>query len=154
MNLCPRDLAEMTGGQLRLASMPPRDGDLASIGRLVLSAEGASAGDVYWCLSRSACNVELAYLRGALGVVAAGASVEPWPGRFSVQVDNSLAALARLIERISAIQKQSLAQASELKVLQLCAEERVDIYPPTCGQSANSHAAKSHAARRCRRQAA
>lgn len=149
MNLCLYDLAELTVGELRLAAMPPCDGELTPIRRIVLSAEAASAGAVFWCFDRSACNVELAFLRGSLGVVAAGGPIEPWPGRFSLQVDDPVAALRRLVEGLSAARKQSFEVRRELKVLQLCAAGVADISPPTCGQSA-----KGHLARRCRRQAA
>lgn len=149
MNLCLDDLAALTGGVLRLAAMPPRDGDLAVVQRIVLSVEDVSSGDVFWCLGRHRCETELAFLRGALGVVAAGAAIEPWPGRFSLQIDDPVRRLKRLVDGLAASGDQSFDQSSELKVLQLCAAGGVDIYPPTCGQSA-----KGHLARRCRRQAA
>ena len=128
--------------------MPPRDGELALVRRIVLSAEAASAGDVFWCVARHCGNIELAYLRGALGVVVAGPATEPWPGRFSLQVADSVEALSRLIESI-ATDEQSFVGPPELKVLQLCAARVADISPPTCGRSANGRAE-----RRCRRQAA
>jgi hypothetical protein len=149
MNLSLHDLAELTGGELRLAATPPRDGELTLVKRFVLTAETAGAEDVFWCLARHACNVELAFLRGALGVVSAGRAIEPWPGRFSLQVDDSVEALRRLVAGLSVGWEQSFNDPPELKVLQLCAAGGVDIYAPTCGQSA-----KGHWARRCRRQAA
>lgn len=150
MTLCIADLAAITRGQLRLASMPPRDGELAKVRRLVLSAEDVCPGDVFWCLRRHAGNIELAFLRGALGTVAAGKSFEPWPGRFSLVVDDPEKCLERVARRwVATIREQSFVNRSELKVLQLCGPSRVDIYPPTCGRSA-----KGQRARRCRRQAA
>jgi hypothetical protein len=148
MDLCLDDLARLTGGELRLAAMPPRDGGLARVRRIVLSAEAVSAGDLFWCLARQGCNIELAFLRGALGVIAAGQPIEPWPGRFSLLVDDPVAGMKRLIEGLAA-GRQFFDNSSELKVLQLCAAGGADIYPPACGQSA-----KGHSARRCRRQAA
>jgi len=149
MNLCPFDLAQLTGGELCLAAMPPRDGELTPIQRIVLSAEAAGPGTVFWCLDRQSYDVELAFLRGVLGVVVAGSPIEPWPGRFSLQVDDSVAALRELIDGLLARGEQSFEEPSELKVLQLCAVGVADISPPTCGQ-----AGKGHAGRRCRRQAA
>jgi hypothetical protein len=163
MHLCLQDLAEFTGGELSLARMPPRDGELSMVRRLVLRAEDAGEGDVYWCLRRGECSAELAYFRGALGVVAEQ-GVEPWPGRFSLVVDDPVAALARLVEAV--IRRESVEQwqayravwegeeetssnQPELKVLQLCAGFRVDIYSPTCGRGANEPNE-----RRCRRRAA
>ena len=149
MNLCLFDLARLTGGALRLAAMPPRDGELTWIRRIVLSAEAASPGTVFWCFDRQGCDIELAFLRGALGVVAGGSPIEPWPGRFSLQVNDSVASLRELIEGLLTRDEQSCEEPSELKVLQLCAAGVADISPPTCGRSA-----KGHAVRRCRRQAA
>src|SRR5687767_4695844 len=98
MILCLQDLVELTGGELRLAAMPPRDGELTQVRRIVLSAENANAGDVFWCLTRHAGEIELAFLNGALGIVAAGPSVEPWPGRFSLQIHDPIGGLGRLID--------------------------------------------------------
>ncbi len=149
MILCVYDLVELTGGELRLADMPPRDGELAQVCRIVLSAQAVAPGDLYWCLGRHAGEIELAYLRGALGVVAAGPPVEPWPGRFSLQIDDPVGCLSRAIESLLAHYEQSFDSGPELKVLQLCAAGGVDISPPTCGQSA-----KGNLPGRCRRQAA
>jgi hypothetical protein len=163
MRLCLQELAELTGGELRFARMPPRAGELSIVRRMVLDAEDAGEGDVYWRLGRGECSAELAYFRGALGVVTEQA-VEPWPGRFSLQVDDPVAALERLVElvirRESAekcvvlsgaweTEKETSSQQPELKVLQLCAGFRVDIYSPTCGRGANER--EVH---RCRRRAA
>jgi hypothetical protein len=164
MQLCLRDLAELTGGELRLAAMPPRDGEFSIVRQLVLSAELAGEGDVYWCLGRRDCAAELAFLRGALGVVTADWRIEPWPGRFCLLVDDSIEALKRLVDTLSHCKlgmnwrplagafpanQESVGEPPELKGLQLCAGWGVDIYSPTCGQSANEHTV-----RRCRRRAA
>jgi len=164
MQLCLRDLAALTGGELRLAAMPPRDGEFSIVRQLVLSAELSGEGDVYWCLGRRDCAVELAFLRGALGVVVADRRIEPWPGRFCLLVDDPIAALERLVESVTQREsrvdcwsaaailpanEESGRELPELKGLQLCAGWGVDIYSPTCGQSANEHMV-----RRCRRRAA
>jgi len=143
MKLCILDLIQITGGKLRLAAMPPLDGELAVIERIVLFADAVRAGDVFWCLDRRACDVDLAFLRGALGVVAAGPPIEPWAGRFSLRVSDPTSVLAELRGQLSG------ENAAELKVLQLCAAGRTDISSPICGEAATSRAAD-----RCRRQAA
>jgi len=147
---------ELTGGELRLATMPPRDGELVSVHRIVVSPDAVLPGDVYWHLNGKSCDLELAYLRGALGVVSAGPPPEPWPGCFSVAVANPAAALVRLIDCVFSVEapvfadrKKSGDDPLELKVLQLCGERRGDIYPLACGRSA-----KGHLAHRRRRQAA
>src|SRR5207244_2282299 len=81
MRLCLLDLAHATGGTLRLAAMPPRDGDLARVRRIVLWPEAAGEGDIFWCFGGHGCDAELAFLRGALAVAMSQPSIEPWPGR-------------------------------------------------------------------------
>jgi hypothetical protein len=115
----------------------------------VLSAAAVCDGDVYWHVDRQAGEIELAYLRGALGVVTAGRMIEPWPGRFSLRIDDAIAGLGDVIESLLASREQSFDAGAELKVLQLCALGGVDISPPTCGRSA-----KGDLPGRCRRQAA
>jgi len=163
-HFCLFDLAHITGGDLRLAAMPPVGGDLTPVRRIVIDPAATRPGDVLWCLADRPCDAELAFLRGALGVVASGRHIEPWPGCFSLQVVDPVAALERLVaqfirhqmaaahaetDEISEAAKEFVANSPELKVLQLCDSSRGDIYPLTCGQSA-----KGHAARRCRGRAA
>jgi hypothetical protein len=163
MAVCLHDLARLAGGELRLAAMPPRDGELKLVRRIVFGFEELRGDDLYWCFDRSAGELELAFLRGAAGVVAGGAAIEPWPGRFALHVDDPVAALKRLVDSlllespaadmrpadILPSTEESFRQVPELKVLQLCAARGVDIYPLTCGRTA-----KNQTNRRCRRQAA
>ena len=151
MNLCVLDLAELTGGQLRLAAMPPRAGEWAEVERICLAADETRPGDVFWCLVGGPCDFDLAFLRGALGVVGCRA-VEPWPGRFSLAVGDPAAALERLVSGLlqrTAAEQESFADCSELKDLQLRGGGATANFPPTCGQDG-----KRRAATRCRRTAA
>src|SRR5437763_13685831 len=91
MHLCLIDLAELTGGRLQLAAMPPLEGVLAQLGRIVLSPGEIGPGDVLWQLTSRPGGIETAFLHGASGVVASGRPAEPWPGRFCLQVDAPLA---------------------------------------------------------------
>src|SRR5436190_3052206 len=100
MELCLVDVAEITGGQLWLAEMPPCAGELATIGRIVFSPQAVGANDVFWSLANRGGDVEQAFLHGALGVVIAAEHVEPWPGRFSLHVDDAFAALERLMTAV------------------------------------------------------
>jgi hypothetical protein len=149
MHLCLIDLVELTGGKLQLAAMPPLEGTLAPIRRIVLSPDLIRPGDVYWRLAGQPGDMEAAFLGGALGVVIPGRPIEPWPGRFSLQVDDPVAALRCLVEHLAAFEEQSSRNSPELKVLQLCAATRVDIPPSACGRSAEGQKPS-----RCRRQAA
>jgi len=149
MNLCLIDLAQLTGGRLYLADMPPLDGVLSRVGRIVLSAASIGPGDVFWPLSAGPGDIEMAFFRGAFGVVHSGRRVEPWPGRFCLQVDDPLAAFRRLISSLECFEEQFSPSRSELKVLQLSAAHPSCIPPPTCGRSADEPPLS-----RCRRQAA
>jgi hypothetical protein len=149
MNLCLIDLAELTHGRLQLAAMPPLDGVLARVGRMVLSLDRIVEGDVFWHLVYQPGDLETAFLRGASGVVHSGRPNEPWPGRFCLQVDDPIAALRLLVERLDDFEEQFSSDPSDLKVLQLCATEPSCIPLPTCGRSA-----EGQWPRRCRRQAA
>jgi UDP-N-acetylmuramyl pentapeptide synthase len=83
-----------------LASLPPLDGDLAPFGRIVTEIEHVTDGDVYWPVPRSneatAGFVEGAFSRGAQGVVVSGRRVEPWAGRFVLEVADAEACLFEL----------------------------------------------------------
>jgi UDP-N-acetylmuramoyl-tripeptide--D-alanyl-D-alanine ligase len=90
-------LRDITGGQLRLASMPPRHGETTHVGPVVTDSRRVQADMVFWGLPGSkfdgACFAEDALVRGASGVVVSGRMVEPWAGRWSLQVENGLDAL-------------------------------------------------------------
>lgn len=94
MSACVQDLAERIGGRLRLGRLPPLGGPWEPVTRIVVQAEDVQPGDLYWPLDlRGAKRAEEAYLRGALGVVAMGRSIEPFPGRYAVVVDDARWAL-------------------------------------------------------------
>src|SRR5438552_13903810 len=149
MNLCLIDLAELTGGRLHLATMPPIDGVLARLGRIVLSLDAVDQSDVFWPLARRPGDIEMAFLQGASGVVSSSRRIEPWPGRFCLQVIDPLAALRLLIDRLDGLEEQFSRGTSDLKVLQLCAAGPSCIPLPTCDRSANAERPG-----RCRRPAA
>lgn len=97
--MCIRDLAELLGGRLQLGAMPPLGGDLEPIGRIVVDCRQIQAGDVFWATMRdgqAADHAEEAFARGALGVVA-GRRVEPWAGKFSLEVPDACSALDSLL---------------------------------------------------------
>jgi UDP-N-acetylmuramoyl-tripeptide--D-alanyl-D-alanine ligase len=90
------ELAAIVGGRLRLGSMPPLGGDLEPIGRLSVDSRTVAPGEVFWGLSAQADPANLpeeAFARGAKGVVVEGRRVTPWPGTFSVEVDDAKWAL-------------------------------------------------------------
>ncbi len=149
MHLCLIDLANLTGGRLQLAAMPPLDGVLARFGRIVLSPDQIAEGDVFWQVTARPGDIETAFFRGAFGVVVSGRSIEPWPGRFCLHVNDPITALGLLINGLQSIEEQFSRERSDLKDLQLCAARPIDISPPTCGRSADGERF-----RRCRRQAA
>ncbi len=91
------ELARITGGRLRLASLPPLGGLLEPTGRIVTRMSDVAEGDVFWVSTtangRQTQFIEAAYARGALGVVLAGRRIEPWAGRFVLEVKDSERAL-------------------------------------------------------------
>lgn len=96
-DLLLRDLVISTGGRLSLAAMPPRDGDLLMLRRSTPDASDVRLGDLYWALSGESDDgmrhVEEAFARGAAGAVITGRVIEPWPGKFTVTVDDVRSAL-------------------------------------------------------------
>jgi UDP-N-acetylmuramyl pentapeptide synthase len=97
-----RDVAAVTDGRLRLASLPPLDGELEPFGRVITEIENVSDGDVFWALpGRNAAAtgfVEAAFSRGAQGVVVSRRRIEPWAGRFVLEVADAEASLFELAE--------------------------------------------------------
>jgi len=93
-------LRNITGGRLRLAAMPPRDGELAHVGPIATDSRRVQADTVFWGLKGArfdgACFAEDALVRGAAGVVVAGREIEPWAGRWALSVDDGLSALWKL----------------------------------------------------------
>lgn len=89
-------LHEVVGGRLRLATLPPRDGELARVGRIVTDSREIKAGDVFWGLNgarfQGADFAEEAYTRGASGVVV-DRYVQPRPGCWSLEVADAQQAL-------------------------------------------------------------
>jgi UDP-N-acetylmuramyl pentapeptide synthase len=100
MKLSIGELAKAVHGSLSLGSLPPLAGPFEPVRRIVVESRLAKPGDVYWGLIvpglDGALLAEDAYLRGAFGVVVSGRHVEPWAGRFSIQVQDANLALAEL----------------------------------------------------------
>ena len=93
-NVCLRDITEIIGGELQLGSLPPLDGEMQSVDRIVTDSRLVQPGDVYWAATKwDDDGAEMAYARGAIGVVVSGHRVEPWAGKFCIQVDDANQAL-------------------------------------------------------------
>lgn len=101
---CIRDLAEIIGGRIRLGTMPPIGGSLEPLGEVATDIGHVRPGTVFWGLRRSEMDsvpcVEEAFCRGAQGVVVSGREIEPWAGRFCIQVDDAAEALRRLAQSV------------------------------------------------------
>ncbi len=99
-DLSVRQLAQLIDGQLHLGGPPPLDGGLTSVGRIVLEARRVARGDVYWAVDQvmhgGHQHAEEAQARGAAGVVSTR-HIPPWAGCWSILVDDSRDALARLV---------------------------------------------------------
>lgn len=95
-----QDLHAIVGGRLRLATLTRPMGERAPLGRVMTDSRQVQPGDVFWALPGSRLDgaefTSEAFARGASGVVAAGRYVQPSPGCWSLQVEDSLAALHQL----------------------------------------------------------
>lgn len=136
MPFCLADLATIVHGRLHLGPMPPVAGEWTAIGRIALDSRLVVPGDLFWRLPglgwQSAGSAQHALCRGAAGVVAPAADVAAWPGAFCLEVENPVAALERLVDWLD--EQAAERNCLELKDLQLCRYQGLDITPPTCGR--------------------
>lgn len=133
--ICIRDLAEIVGGRLRLSEMPPLHGAWQPIRRIVFDSRAVLPGDVYWRLpaddAQGSCDAEEAFLRSALGIVAAGRMVHPWAGAFCLQVGDAQQALRRLVGELKMPAAATPPTTLEKDTfLRLCCGEVGVITPP------------------------
>src|SRR6516225_6814697 len=100
MHITIGELHELLGGKLRYGAMPPCAGDATVIGQISTDSRTIAPDEVFWGLTgprfKGAHFAEDALLRGASGVVVTGRRVEPWAGRWSLEVDDSFESLWRL----------------------------------------------------------
>src|ERR1051325_674040 len=93
-------LHKVLGGRLRMATLPPRDGEATLVEHVVTDSRRAEAGDVFWALAGEkrdgADFAEDAFNRGASGAVVGGRYVQPRPGCWCLQVDDGQRALSQL----------------------------------------------------------
>jgi UDP-N-acetylmuramoyl-tripeptide--D-alanyl-D-alanine ligase len=100
MRLTLSQLQQAVGGQLIAgpAAAPPIAARCS--GRIVTDSRRVEPGDIFWGLAGSRHNgsdfLAEAYARGAIGAVAAGATVNPPPGRWTLRVFDGLQALTEL----------------------------------------------------------
>ncbi len=96
-DLCLRDLTELIGGELRLGAMPPLGGQFEPVHRFVADSRIVQEGDLFWGLTGDNHDgshfAEDAFLRGAAGAVVSGRTLEPLPGKYSIQVPDTRCAL-------------------------------------------------------------
>ncbi|MBI3838999.1 MAG: UDP-N-acetylmuramoyl-tripeptide--D-alanyl-D-alanine ligase [Planctomycetia bacterium] len=99
-DLTLRKLHEIVGGRLRLATLAPRHGEATLLEHVVTDSRQVQKGDVFWGLAGTRFDggsfAEEAYSRGATGVVVGGKYVQPWPGCWSLQVDDGQKSLDEL----------------------------------------------------------
>ncbi len=98
--LTVRQLPLVVGGRLRMATLAPPAGEDAPVGRIVIDSREVAQGDTFWGLAGTQCDgasfAEAAYAAQATGVVVANRYIQPGPGCWSLEVEDSLAALTRL----------------------------------------------------------
>ena len=149
--LCLADLAQIVSGTIHFGPLPPVDGKWAHIASIAVDSHLVVPGDLFWRLPglpvQSACSTQHALFQGAAGVVTSSTDLAAWPGRFCLEVENPVSALAQLIDWLDA--DDTHEHVSELKNLQLCRYYRLDMTPPICGRAAGARARS-----RCSRRAA
>src|SRR6266566_8589249 len=100
MHITLGELHELLGGTLRFGAMPPCAGDATVLGPIATDSRTIAADEVFWGLAGplfdGAHFAEEAFLREASGAVTSGRSVEPWDGRWSLEVGDSLESLWQL----------------------------------------------------------
>ena len=80
------ELAQLVGGELQMASMPPLGGKHEPAGRVVGRLSQVQPGDVFAAAEDVDCAVEEAYARGASGVIVERLPMVPWAGRYVIRV--------------------------------------------------------------------
>jgi UDP-N-acetylmuramoyl-tripeptide--D-alanyl-D-alanine ligase len=94
------DLAEIVGGHLHFGSMPPLGGSWEPSGHVAVDIRDVQPGDIFWALETSdedaGERVPEAFIRDASGVVTSDRRIEPWAGKFSIQVEDTRWALWQL----------------------------------------------------------
>jgi len=111
--LALQELARVIDGQLVLADLPPIDGDLQSVQSIHFDIDQLESNGIYWDLSSSREESfglpELAYAKGAAGVITSYAPGSPWAGRYSLIVDDCQLALQKFAHHLcQSKKKQSL----------------------------------------------
>ena len=105
-NLSIAELSEIIEGSVSLGAMPPLAGVCEPVGRVVVDVREVRNRDVLWTFEspsgRACYQADDAFSRGALGVVVAGRRIEPWAGKFCVNVADSIAALHRMMRCVRA----------------------------------------------------
>ncbi len=93
-------LHEIVGGRLRLATLAPRGGEQARVGNVAIDSRQVRRGDIFWGLPGTRFDgsqfANEAYSRGAEGAVVGGRYVQPWPGCWSLEVEDAQRALEQL----------------------------------------------------------
>lgn len=106
LKICIAQLAELVDGRLRLASMPPLGGGFEPIGRIVIDSNLVLPGDIYWALDgighNGASYTQQAFARGGQGCITAGRGVEPWAGKFCIDVADSNRAFCEFVQCMDA----------------------------------------------------
>jgi UDP-N-acetylmuramoyl-tripeptide--D-alanyl-D-alanine ligase len=97
MQITVGELHELLGGTLRFGAMPPCDGEAAIVGSIATDSRTIKQGEVFWGLAGpnfdGSIFAEEALIRGASGTVVSGRRIEPWAGRWAIELKDSHRAL-------------------------------------------------------------
>ncbi len=136
LKICIAQLAELVDGRLRLASMPPLGGGFEPTGRIVIDSNMVSPGDLYWALDGfghyGSSYTQQAFANGAQGVIVASRGIEPWAGKFCIEVadsNRSFCYVVRCLEGTFSKNRSpiSLGVQNEISLLKAIAEGDVSV---------------------------
>ncbi len=95
-----KDLIDIVGGTPNYGVLPPLAGDASPVGDVVTDSRRVQEGDVFWGLVGPRHDgtdfADEAFARGAAGAVVSGKNIEPWAGRWTLNVSDTTWALWQL----------------------------------------------------------
>lgn len=98
------ELADVVDGRLRLGCLPPLGGVFEPVRAIGVNSQRVQPGDLFWGLYGQAdCHgwdAETAFMRHAAGAVVCQRRLEPWAGKYSIEVADTHVALWQLARHV------------------------------------------------------
>ncbi|MCO6454918.1 MAG: hypothetical protein J5I93_06430 [Pirellulaceae bacterium] len=98
------ELADVVDGRLRLGCLPPLGGVFEPVRVIGVNSQRVQPGDLFWGLNdqagRHSWDAETAFMRHAAGAVVCQRRLEPWAGKYSIEVADTHVALWQLARHV------------------------------------------------------